>query len=110
VKNKTRYKHVDKNGKRLHVGDRIRVIGFHPKTRDTKEFKTKTLLKRSVGHVFPVMGFQKDWIELHLGKFIGRRSWEESIWLEPEFIELVKKRTSPRRPHSFTSRRARVLK
>jgi hypothetical protein len=40
----------------------------------------------------PIYGFQKDWVELHVGHVVGRRSWEEHIWVEPEFIELVGKK------------------
>jgi len=60
------HKRLDRNGKRLRVGDRVRITGFHPAVKDEGEFKTKTILKKAVGRVFLVAGFQKDWIELAL--------------------------------------------
>ena len=83
-------KRVDKNGRHLRLGDKVRITGISPGVVDTGEFKTRTILERCVGRVFPVKGFQKDCVELHLGKLVGKRSWEETIWVEPEVIELVR--------------------
>src|SRR4029077_7941376 len=87
---KEKFKQLDKDGLRLKVCDKIRVIGIHPKVVDTEEFKTRTILETCVGRTFQIKGFQKDWAEIHVGRFVGRRSWEETIWIEPEYMELVK--------------------
>ena len=110
-KRKQRVKRVDKHGNKLQIGDRVRVTGVHPKVKDSREFKTRTILSRCVGRIFPIVGFQKDWAELHLGRIMGRRSWEETIWVEPEFMELVTpgKRSSSRRVKK-AAKRAGMLK
>jgi regulator of protease activity HflC (stomatin/prohibitin superfamily) len=59
MKPRPRVKRVDKHGNSVRVGDRIRVTGIHSKVRDTKEFKTRTILKRCVGRVFPFTGFKR---------------------------------------------------
>jgi hypothetical protein len=87
---KTRFKHIDRKGAKVRLGDRIRLLGFNPSVVDQNEFKTRTILKKCVGRTFVVKGFQKDWVELHLGRVIGKRAWEETIWTEPEYIEVIK--------------------
>ncbi len=70
-----RFKRVDKNGTSLRIGDMIRVKGVNAKIVDDGEFNTRTILNRAVGRIFPVVGFQKDWIELALGKLMGTKAW-----------------------------------
>ena len=102
---------MDRNGNPLRVADRVRVIGFHPGIRDDGEFGTKTILKKAVGCVFPVVGFHKDWIELALGELVGKECWEETIWLEPEFVEIVKRNGKTlSRSDKTRNKRKRMLK
>jgi hypothetical protein len=102
---------LDRNGKRLGIGDAIRVTGFSKFIVDSKKFKTRTILEKCVGRLFPVMGFQKDWIELHLGKILGKHTWNDTIWIEPEFVELVRKKAKAAiAEHRKAVRRLRVLK
>jgi hypothetical protein len=90
-KRSSKLRRVDKDGKPLQIEHKIRVTGI-PNVGDTGEFKTRTILEQCVGRVFPIRSLQKDWVELHLGRFVGKRSWEESIWVESEFVELVKEK------------------
>jgi hypothetical protein len=102
---------IDRNGKRLGIGDTIRVTGFSKFIVDSKKFKTRTILEKCVGLLFPVMGFQKDWIELHLGEILGKHTWNDTIWIEPEFVELVTKKGKPAiAKRRKAVRRRRVLK
>ena len=110
-----RFKRADKNGTRLHIGDMIRVTEIHPKIVNHGEFKTRTILNRAVGRIFPVVGFQRDWIELALGKLIRKKAWEEAVWVEPEFIELVEQKKTKVKVAKVANRkqgkkRKRVLK
>src|SRR5271165_3288832 len=93
-------KPVDKNGRGLKVGDKIRVTGFHPGIADRRKFKTRTILEQCVGRVFRISDFQRDWTAIDVGKLLGRPDWGETIYLEPAYIELVigkKRRTAKSR-------------
>ncbi len=48
---------------------------------------TKSVFAKCLGHVFRIQAFQKDWLELEVGKVTGKRF--ETIWIEPEYVELV---------------------
>lgn len=90
---------VDRQGLKLSVGDKIRVIAIPPDVRsgiydDDEELKTRTVFERS--RVFPIKAFDDDRVELHVGKVMSRPAYEHSIWLEPQFIELVAKSRKPK--------------
>ncbi len=110
------FKRVDRYGLKLAVGDKIRVGGIPPDVRsgvydEDEELKTRTVFERSLGRIFPVKAFDDDRVELHVGKVMGRPAYEHSIWLEPQFIELVAKSKKPKRKASNRrSRGRRVLK
>ncbi len=92
---------VDRQGLKLSVGDKIRVIAIPPDVRsgiydDDEELKTRTVFERSLGRVFPIKAFDDDRVELHVGKVMSRPAYEHSIWLEPQFIELVAKSKKPK--------------
>jgi hypothetical protein len=107
---------VDRQGLKLSVGDKIRVSGIPPDVRsgiydEDEELKTRTVFERSLGRIFPVKAFDDDRVELHVGKVMSRPAYEHSIWLEPQFIELVTRSKSQR--GKVTNKRSgvrRVLK
>jgi len=87
---------VDRQGLKLSVGDKIRVSGIPPDVRsgiydEDEELKTRAVFERSLGRVFPIKAFDDDRVELHVGKVMSRPAYEHSIWLEPQFVELVAK-------------------
>lgn len=56
--------------------------------------QTKTLFERCLGHSFRVIGFYSDGvhddlIELHVGGVVGKPAYMHSIYLEPNFVEVV---------------------
>jgi hypothetical protein len=73
----------------MKVGDTVRVIKIPPGLVEGK-LKTKTVFRRCLGKVFPIVGFQKKWVMLDVGEVVGRAPYMETIWIEPEYIELVK--------------------
>jgi hypothetical protein len=81
------FRPVDKNGKPLEVGDRIRVLGFHSRIVDTRKIKTRTILEQCVGRVFSITDVQKDWAAMEVGKFVGRPACQETIYIQPEHME-----------------------
>src|SRR5689334_5192944 len=72
----------------LKIGDRVRVVGL-PAGLIDGELKTRTIFRLCLGKVFPVRGFQKRWVELWVGKVVGKRPRTEQIWIEPEYVETV---------------------
>ncbi len=113
---KANVKRVDSRGVKLAVGDKIRVSGIPPDVRsgiydEDEELKTRTVFERSLGRVFPVKAFDDDRVELLVGKVMGRPAYEHSIWLEPQFIELVSRSKKQRgKVSNKRSRVRRVLK
>jgi hypothetical protein len=71
-------------------GDLIRVIKVPDSVKDSEEFKTRTILELCLGRVFTVMGFHRGFIQIDVGEVIGKASYLESIWIEPDCVEAVK--------------------
>jgi hypothetical protein len=40
--------------------------------------------------VFPIKGFNEGFILIDVGEVVGRPSHMESIWIEPDCVEVVK--------------------
>ena len=74
----------------MKTGHLIRVLRVPESVSDSAEFNTRSILERCVGRVFPVMGFNElGMIELHVGEIVGKHSYMESIWIEPDCVERV---------------------
>jgi hypothetical protein len=76
----------------LKVGDKVRVIqvpSFLP--RDDR-LNTRSLFELCVGRVFAIVGFNGDLMELEVGGVLGKIPCMDSIWIEPEFVEIVETR------------------
>ncbi|MGC2110883.1 MAG: hypothetical protein WA655_15285 [Candidatus Korobacteraceae bacterium] len=72
-------------------GDLIRVVRLPDGVQDSERFSTRAILERCVGHVFPVMGMNNvGYLQIDVGEVVGKPSYMESIWIEPECVELVK--------------------
>ncbi len=84
---------------KMKIGDKVRLRSIPPRVHDDREFKTRTLLKKCLGRVFTIQGFQLDggrfrkrlvegaWVELEIGEVI--KDSTDTIWLEPHCLELV---------------------
>ena len=79
-------------------GDRVRLVGAPPGLRDDDDLKTKSLFEACIGKVFEVKacdpatrsdGTPYPLVELHVGDVLGVQDFEHSIWVEPEYLELV---------------------
>jgi hypothetical protein len=87
-------KHSRKAG--LKVGDKIRIVKLPEGLIDDEKLQTKSLFELCLDRVFPVRGIVPvvetgaELLELHVGKVLGRRTFEHSIWIESELVELVK--------------------
>ena len=107
MSSKQKIQRVDRNGKGLEIGDKIRVTGIPPDVLadryDEEELKTRTVFERCLGRVFPVESFDDNRVELLVGKVMGRPAYEHGIYLEPHFIEFAAK---PEKPAAKSVRRS----
>jgi hypothetical protein len=101
---------VQRRQPRLEVGDRVRIIdisadlkdpGYDSKHDECREMRTGELFRFCVGRVFTVYGFDRYGnVELHAGNSSAVRKkfgkWH-SIWSEPKFLKLVRKRKVQRK-------------
>lgn len=65
----------------------MKIVKLPPGLIDDGVMNTKSVFAKCLGHVFRIQAFQKDWLELEVGKVTGKRF--ETIWIEPEYVELV---------------------
>jgi len=79
------------------VGDKVRVIGI-PENLPDNDIGTRQVFELCVGRTFPVEdvrrveGLDHDVIELLVGEVVGEPDYMHSIYIEPEFLELVRDR------------------
>jgi hypothetical protein len=74
----------------LKIGDKVRVVRVPPVLPPGNELNTRSLFEACVGRVFPVFAFNGDLLELEVGEVLGKSPCMDSIWIEPEFVEIVK--------------------
>lgn len=73
----------------MKVGDLIRIVKVTAGLRDDDDLRTKTLFDHCLGKTFPIAGIDANRIELHVGEVFGKPSHIHSIYIEPEFVEVV---------------------
>ena len=74
----------------MKVGDPIRVLRVPASVQDTDSFKTRSILERCIGRIFPIMSFNEHgMIQIDIGELVGKPPYMESVWIEPECVEPV---------------------
>jgi hypothetical protein len=79
----------------MKIGDKVKVVGIPPDVHDHDDLKTRSLFEKCMGKVFQVEGLEKvegldhPLVRLDVGHVVGKNSWEHTIWVEPEFVELA---------------------
>ncbi len=74
----------------MKIGDLVRVVSVPETVRDSDRFKTRSALERCLGRIFPVMGINEyGLIQIDIGEAVGKPTYMDSIWIEPECVELV---------------------
>ncbi len=88
----------------MKIGDRIRVLKIPPDVRDVKGMNTKTIFRLCVGKIFPIKGFmrvpeiKKRLLELEVGRVVGKPPCFDTIWIEPEYVEIVTPARARKKP------------
>jgi hypothetical protein len=72
----------------LNIGDKVRIIGIPPDLPEG-QLETRSLFEECVGRVFPIFDFNEELIELQVGEVWDQLPCMQSIWIEPEFVEMV---------------------
>ena len=65
------------------------MIRVPPLLPQDNRLNTQSLFELSVGRVFPIVGFNGALLELEVGEVLGKNGYMDSIWIEPEFVEIV---------------------
>ena len=79
--------------RKFRVGDKVKVVGMSPVTFPPgvkDELGTEKLFKSMLGKVFTVRGFDR------YGNFELEPKRVNTVWVEPEFLQLRAKRTKRR--------------
>lgn len=72
----------------MKIGDKVRITRV-PKNLPDNDLGTKQLFELCLGRVFPIVGFQGELVELNVGEVLGEPDYMQSIWIEPEFVEVI---------------------
>jgi len=59
--------------------------------------ETRHVFQLSVGRQFKVRARNPiGWLELHVGRVVGEKPYVHSIWIEPEYVRVVRRRSERR--------------
>ena len=78
----------------MKVGDKVRVIGI-PEGLPDNDMQTMQVFEQCLGRIFPIEDIKKvedlphELVELLVGEVVGEADFMHSIWIEPEFLEVV---------------------
>lgn len=74
----------------MNIGSKVRVIGIPEGLKDDPDFPTRSTFAKCIGREFIVAGFNDvGMAELDISAVNG--SVGETVWIEPEFLELISK-------------------
>lgn len=72
----------------MKIGDKVRMLAAPPDLPEG-ELNTQSLFKLCIGQRFSIVGFQGRLLELEVGEILGKKPCMDSIWIEPEYVELI---------------------
>ena len=74
----------------MKAGDLVRIVKIPAGVRDDDDLCTKKLFDLCLGRCFPIIKLDDGFVVLDVGEAGGEPSYMQTIWIEPEFVELVK--------------------
>ena len=78
----------------MNIGSKVRLIGVPAGLDESPDFPTKSTFERCVGHEFVISGFNEiGMAELVIECVTG--SIGKTIWVEPQFLELLRDKCFP---------------
>ena len=78
----------------MRVGDRVKLIGIPAGLKDDEDLQTRSLFERCLGGTFVVGGVETveglphQLVQLDVGHVVGRAWYLETIWVEPEYLQV----------------------
>jgi hypothetical protein len=78
----------------MKVGDKVRVVGV-PERLPENDIETKRLFQLCLGRTFvihslkEIEGLPYNLVELLVGEVVGKADYMHSIYIDPEFLDLV---------------------
>ncbi len=78
----------------MRIGDKVRLTGIPSDIHDDEKLQTRTLFEKCLGQTFTVVGLDSveglpyQLIRLDVGHVIGKAPYLETIWVEPEYLQL----------------------
>ncbi len=75
----------------MKAGDIVRLVKSPAGLRDDADLRTKKLFELYFGRCFPITELDGGFVKLDVGEVVGEPSYMHTIWIEPEFVEMVKK-------------------
>ena len=78
----------------MRAGDKVRLTGIPPDLPDDEKLQTRKLFEKCLGQVFTVAGLKTveglpyQLVRLDVGHVIGVAAYLETIWVEPEYLQL----------------------
>jgi hypothetical protein len=75
----------------MKAGDTVKLIGIPPNLPDDEDLNTRTLFEKCLGRSFVIVEVKSiedlpyPLAELHVGHVLGNESWQQTIWVEPEY-------------------------
>jgi len=78
----------------VRVGDKVKLIGIPPAVRDTEQLQSRKLFEKCMGQTFTIAGLDTveglpyQLVRLDVGHMLGEASYVETIWVEPQFLQL----------------------
>jgi hypothetical protein len=74
----------------MKIGDKARLVGIPDGLEDSPDFPTRSTFEKCVGREFVIEGFNEiGMAEIGIESVTG--SLGETIWVEPNFLELISK-------------------
>ena len=77
----------------MKIGDKVKLIGIPAGTRDDGRMQTRALFEKCLGKTFIVVGMDTfegvpfELVRLDVGHVVGKESYLETIWVEPEYLQ-----------------------
>jgi hypothetical protein len=84
----------------MNIGDTVRIVKLPPGLRDLEDLPTRAAFNLCLGHEYVIQDFGKyGHLELDVSAEIDEVAGGvgNTIWIEPEFVELVRKSESQSR-------------
>jgi hypothetical protein len=72
----------------------VKLIGIPPGLSDDDKLRTRSLFEKCLGKSFRIVeletveGLSYKLVKLNVGHMLGKSDYLESIWVEPEYLEI----------------------